>query len=343
MVFVSMKKVEITGKKKSQIVCVDDPEAKGDWALVRIIVAPMCTEYKSFIEGTPAGCLGHEAAGEVVDAANDSEVKVGDCVVVMPQYPCGKCELCLSGDYIYCESGYDFKEFFGTNDGCETYAQYILKPSWLLPKIPDEISYEHASMLCCGLGPTFGAMQQMGVHSDANVLITGLGPVGLGGIINGIDRGAKIIGVSRNKYRQKLAADLGAHVILDPDDNNIEERIKALTSGKGVDFAIDCSGNEKAQNLCINATRRRGQVAFIGESDKLTLEVSNQLIRKGLILNGIWHYNFYDIPKLFEVVANNSEAIDKLITHKFPMENIEKAWELQEKRQCGKILIYPWE
>jgi L-iditol 2-dehydrogenase len=336
-----MKKVKITGKKKSQIVCVDDPKAKENWALVKIIVAPMCTEYKSFIEGTPVECLGHEAAGEVVDAANDANVKVGDRVVVMPQYPCGKCELCLSGDYIYCENGYDFNEFVGTKNGCETYAQYILKPSWLLPKIPDHISFEHASMLCCGLGPTFGAMQQMGVNSDANVLITGLGPVGLGGIINGIYRGANIIGVSRNKYRQKLAVDLGAHVVLDPDDISIEEKIKALTSGKGVDFSIDCSGNEKAQNLCINSTKRRGQVAFIGESNKLTLDVSNQLIRKGLVLNGIWHYNFYDIPKLFNVVANNSEAIDKLITHKFPMENIEKAWELQEKRQCGKILLYP--
>lgn len=140
-----------------------------------------------------------------------------------------------------------------------------------------------------------------------------------------------------------MAVDLEAHVVLDPDDIDIDQKIKALTSGKGFDFSIDCSGNEKAQNLCINATRRRGQVALIGESDKLTLEVSNQLIRKGLVLNGIWHYNFYDIPKLFEVVANNPVAIDQLITHKFSMENTEKAWELQEKRQCGKILIYPWE
>ncbi len=141
-----MKKVKITGKKKSQIVSVNDPGAKENWALVKIIVAPMCTEYKSFIAGTLVECLGHEAAGEVVEAPSDADVKVGDRVVVMPQYPCGNCELCLSGDYIYCENGYD---------------------------------------------------------------------------------------------------------------------------------------------LCVNATKRRGQVAFIGESNKLTLDVSNQIIRKGLVINGI--------------------------------------------------------
>ena len=69
-------------------------------------------------------------------------------VVAMPQYPCGKCALCLAGDYIYCQDVVDFTAFSGAQDGHATMAQYILKPDWLLVPIPDNMSYEHAVMAC---------------------------------------------------------------------------------------------------------------------------------------------------------------------------------------------------
>ena len=70
----------------------------------------------------------------------------GDRVVVMPQYSCGRCILCVSGDYIHCEDLVDFDAFVGTTEGRATMAQYLLKPDWLLPAIPEGISYEHASL-----------------------------------------------------------------------------------------------------------------------------------------------------------------------------------------------------
>ena len=113
----------------------------------------MWTEFKAFIAGYPAAFLGHEAAGEVVEIAQPGPVSVGDRVVVMPTYPCGQCALCVSGDYIHCEHTRTLTEFTGSEEGSATYAQYLLKPAWLLPKIPDGVSYEHASLACCGLGP----------------------------------------------------------------------------------------------------------------------------------------------------------------------------------------------
>ncbi len=338
-----MKKVVIRGKKKADIEEVQTPSAKGNWALVKIMVAPMCTEYKSYNSGEECECLGHEAAGEVVEVAHPGPVKAGDRVVVMPQYPCLKCELCLAGEYIHCENIVDINEYTGSPEGAETYAQYILKPSALLPKIPDHISYEHAGMLCCGLGPSFGAMQRIGVDSFDTVLVTGLGPVGLGGIINGVFRGARVIGVSRNEYRSGLAMDLGADQIINPDEKKAVEQIRELTEGRGVDAAIECAGDESAQKLCIDSTRRNGNVAFVGESGALNVQVSDQLIRNGLTLHGIWHYNLNDIPKLFQIVEECSGLLDKMITHKFPFDKVEEAWQLQTTRQCGKVLLYPWE
>ncbi len=99
-----MKQVFITDKRKCEIREVPVPHAKDDWALVKNYVAPMCTEYKQHASGQLNHPLGHEAAGEVVEVAQPGKVNIGDRVVVMPQFPCGKCNLCLVGEYIHCQN-----------------------------------------------------------------------------------------------------------------------------------------------------------------------------------------------------------------------------------------------
>ena len=336
-----MQKAVVSGKRIAEIVEVATPRPVKDWVLVKIHVIPMCTEYKAYAAGEENEFLGHEAAGEVVEIAQPGAVELGDRVVVMPEYPCGKCSFCIGGEYIHCENVYDFASFSGSAEGKATYAQYMLKPSWLLAKIPDGMSYEHASLLCCGLGPTYGAMERMQVNAFDTVLITGMGPVGLGGVINGVFRGARIIAVVGNPYRARLAKELGADAVFAPTDD-VLHKVLETTNRVGVDKAIDCAGDASAQRLLINATRRNGAVAFVGESGDLTLKVSDQLIRKGLTLHGIWHYNLNDIPKLFEVARKSKELLDKMITHTFPMSKVKDAWELQITRQCGKVILNPW-
>lgn len=337
-----MKKVVINGVRQAEIVDVPTPRPKEDWVLVKIHVAPMCTEYKAYRDGGHHAFLGHEAAGEVVEIAEPGQVEVGDRVVVMPQYPCGQCPLCLEGEYIHCQNIIDVETITGSREGTATYAQHMLKPSWLLPRIPEGMSYEHASMLCCGLGPTFGAMERMGVCESDTILITGMGPVGLGGVINGAYRRARVIAVSHHEYRSELAKGLGAEEVINPNEGNALGRIRDLTDGQGVDKSIECAGDAVAQQLCLEATRRNGHVSFVGESGELTVRVSDDLIRNGLTVYGIWHYNLNDVPKLFEVVEKSGAQLDKLITHTFPMEQVTDAWELQLTRQCGKVILYPW-
>ena len=121
-------------------------------------------------------------------------------------------------------------------------AQYVLKHDWLLPVIPDDISDEHGGMACCGLGPTFGAAQRMQVSAFDTFMVTGLGPVGLGGVINGKYCGARVIAVDSHPWRQEKARELGADFVIDPTDKNALDQIIDLTEGLGVDAAVDCSG-----------------------------------------------------------------------------------------------------
>lgn len=336
-----MKQAIITAPAKAEIIDVPQPNAVEDWAVVKIHSAPMCTEFKQYITGKVEYPLGHEAAGEVVETARHGDVKVGDRVVVMPQYPCGDCEYCLSGEFIHCKNNYNFNEFTGYEYGDSTYAQYIIKPSWLLSKIPDDITYDHASMLCCGLGPTFGAMNRMAVVQGENILITGMGPVGLGGIINAKAAELKVIAVAKPGYRMELAHALGADYVFNSRDKNVRNNIFELTKGIGTDASIDTSGSAEAQRLVIDSTKRNGRISFVGESKELRIKVSDDLIRNGLTLFGIWHYNLFDVPRLFEIVRSNAGVLKKFITHTFPLNEIEDAWKLQLTRECGKVIIHP--
>lgn len=341
-----MKKAAVFGPRQGGVVDAPDPEAGENWVVVKIHTAPMCTEFKTYVAGKNTPYLGHEAAGEVVEVAQPCRVEVGDRVVVMPQTSCGQCQLCLKGEYIHCQDLATPPTQSGADEGRATMAQFMLNQDWLLVPIPDDLSFDHASMACCGLGPTFGAVQRAALGPDDTLLITGLGPVGLGGVINGTHRGARVIGVDTNKYRASKALELGAVDVIDPTDPDALQRALALTrDGRGVDHSIDCSGVVAAHRFCIDVTRRKGTVSFVGESgqDDTPIQVSTDMLRKGLSLHGSWHYNLADTPHILRVIAANAAKLDRLITHRFSLERVADAWEVQASGRCAKVLLKPWE
>jgi L-iditol 2-dehydrogenase len=301
----------------------------------------MCTEYKAYKAGNETTVLGHEAAGEVVEIAQPGRVDVGDRVVVMPLNSCGVCGLCLNGDYIHCQNTVDPLAVCGSETGTATYAEYLIKQDWQLLTIPDGMSYDHASMACCGLGPTFGAIHDARVDSFDTVMITGLGPVGLGGVINAKFRGATVFAVESHPYRKSLAKELGADFVFNPGDDMIGESVREVTDGRGIDVGVDCTGVPQAQRLLINAAKRKGSVYLVGEGGGLEVETSKDMIRKGLTIRGSWHWNLSDVPEMFRMISRVGDSIDKQITHRFPLEKVQDAWELQLTGECGKILLDP--
>jgi L-iditol 2-dehydrogenase len=183
----------------------------------------------------------------------------------------------------------------------------------------------------------------MGLSAFDTVLITGLGPVGLGAIVNARFRGARVIGVESVPWRVERAPKLGAAAVLDPRATDLVAQIRELTDGRGVDCSLDCSGSVQAERLCIDATRRKGKVAFIGEcGDDLAIRISPDMIRKGLTLIGSWHYNLSAYPSVMKVIRE-SPLIDLLISHVLPMSRIQEAFEISASHETAKILLKPWE
>lgn len=337
-----MKMANVCGEKQARVIDVPEPKPIQNWVKVKVHSSPMCTEVKGFVAGDGGHGYGHEAAGEVVEVAQPCKVNLGDRVVVQPGTSCGKCELCLQGEYIHCRNWYNYEAFTGGKEGLATMAQYLLKQDWLLSPIPDDISYDLGSLAICGLGPTFGAMEAMRVDAFDTVLITGLGAVGLGGIVNARFRGAKVIGVESHAYRTKLALDLGADAVVDPADPDALKQILALTDGVGPDKAVDCSGAIPAHTLCLDAIRRKGHISFVGQcSQDSFFNVSRHMIQKGLTLHGVWHYRLADYFRILQVIRRSPDAA-RMITHTFPLNQIQQAWELQVAGNCGKVILKPW-
>lgn len=337
-----MKQAAIIGQRVAQIHEVDMPRAKENWVVVKLHSIPMCTEYKLFQSGRVTHYLGHEAAGEVVEVAQSNQVKVGDRVVVMPDYACGTCSLCLAGDFIHCQQSVDFEALHGSLAGSATMAEYLLQLDWLLVPIPEDVSYDHAALACCSLGATYGALEGLELNSSDTLLITGLGPVGLGGIINARYRGTRVIGVEANPWRRDMALRLGAEVVLDPNDADAVEKLLQLTNGRGADKGLECSGVLQAQRFCIDGVRRKGTVAFVGEAHHdLPIQVSRDLLRKGLTLKGSWHYNLNLAPKLMQQIRELGPILDTFISHRFAFQDVQTAWETQVSGHCAKVMLKP--
>jgi threonine dehydrogenase-like Zn-dependent dehydrogenase len=350
----TMKKAVIAGKQQAELVDMAIPQPVDDWALVEMKVIPMCTEYKAWLRGPGErgriNALGHEGVGEVVEVAQASGVEVGDRVVLMGAGPCGRCAYCRAGWFLQCP--YPSQKAYipgrasaaGAPEPTGAYAQYRLGAAWLLPKIPDDLSWEHASLAWCGLGPTFGAAQTLGLGALDTVLITGAGPVGQGGIINAKFRGATVIVSEPEPWRAERAKLLGADQVVDPRDEDVLAQVLALTDdGLGVTCSIDCAGVTASQRLCIDATRRHGTVVLVAESGTpLPITVSPDMIRKSLQIKGQWHYSLNDFDQMVRVLRATGDKLDILISHRFGLSQVQDALALSATHETGKILLDPW-
>lgn len=332
-----MRAAAITAAGRVEVVDQDLPSAAGDLVVVKILVAPMCTEFKQRKGGVLSTNVGHEAAGVVVDAGSSTRVRVGDRVAVMPHYGCGSCVDCMAGDHMHCVHQRDVLAETGQQHGTGSYAQYVLKPDWLLVPVPDDISLKHAAFSCCGLGPTFAALQRMHVGALDTLLVSGCGPVGLGAVVQGAVRGARVLAVETHPYRAQLARDLGAERVLNPADEDVPALVHELTGG-GADAGVETSGAPGAARTLALSSRRRSSVCFISWND---IELP-ALVPLGLTLHGIWHWNHRTMARqMWDTVRKARPLLDTMLTHVLPLEEVSAAMDIQDTGRCGKVFLLP--
>lgn len=319
--------------KRVTIEQAPDPTPKDDWVVVKIMASPICGSDKhSYFADTPRSG-GHEGSGEVVAVDKPERLAAGDRVSLGPLAGCRECELCAAGDYIHCLNQPGVGPHF---------AEYTLAQEFVTPILPDDVGYDIGALAGCALGPSLGATTRMGTGPEHTILITGLGPVGLGAVVTAKFRGARVIGVEPGSWRRKRAGELGADLVIDPTDGDPAEAIAEATGGLGPHHAIDCSGNTAGERLCIDAVARRGKVAFCGENpEEIPLGPSTDMIRKGIDLIGGWHFNLNLYPEMFRILGE-SPVVGKLISHKFGFDQAQEAFDTFFSGESAKVLLEPW-
>lgn len=322
-----------------EIVERPEPHAAGNIVKVQIEITPMCTEFRDRRAGARNDVLGHEAAGIVVDSADSPLVRAGDRVTVMPGNACGACRVCVMGEHIYCRHSRDVLAETGSAYGTATYAEYLIKPDWLLLPVPADISLRHAALACCALGPGLNAVRRLRLTECDTVLVSGCGPVGLGAIVQSVALGARVIAVEPNEYRARLALRLGAGSRVYPGDPGFIRIIRELTDGCGASCAIETSGTLLAPSLLLSALRPLGRMALLAWDAHVQLP---PLVPHGVAIYACWHWNHNrDSAGMWSVIRESGTALDAMITHEFELENASEAMDLQDTGRCGKVLLYP--
>jgi len=321
--------------KKAWTEDVPDPVAEGCRVVVKIEATPICGSDKgAFYHSEPIRGAGHEGSGVVVSTDKSTLLKEGDRVILNPLAGCGICIYCRSGDYIFCPDMPAFNSHF---------AQYVAIQDFVCTPLPEDIPFDVGSMACCALGPAFSSIKRMGLKAFDTLLITGLGPVGMGAVTIAKFLNARVIAVDVLPYRRKMAEDFGADIVLDAADPDILTKIREGARPGRMKHAIDASGNPTAERLCIDAMEAGGTVAFAGENQNdFTIRPSPDFIRKGLTLFGAWHYNLMDKEQMLTILRR-SPLVPKLITHTFGFTNVQEAFETFCGGDACKVVLHPWE
>jgi threonine dehydrogenase-like Zn-dependent dehydrogenase len=290
-------------------------------------------------EGYQGVIAGHEPCGQIVKVGPGCRrFGVDDRVIVYHISGCGVCNDCRRGYMISCTSERYRRAYGWQRDG--GMADYLLAEEKDLIYLPDELSYADGAQVACGFGTVYEGLRKVGISGDDDVLITGLGPVGLAAGALCRKLGARwIIGIDVVPERIELALKLGlCDEALRSGTDNVAE-VRGLTGGRGVERAIDCSANDAARATAIRATRKWGRIVFLGEGGRVEFNPSPDIIHDQKTIFGSWVTSTWLMEELVErLVRWNLHPAD-LVTHRFALEHVGDAYALMASGKCGKVAV----
>lgn len=279
---------------------------------------------------------GHEPSGQVVSVGEGvTDFKEGDKVVVYHIQGCGYCDECKKGFFINCQQP-QRRAYGWQRDGA--LAEYMVADTSTCMHLPDFLTYEDGAMIACGFGTAYQGLLRANVSGRDIVMVMGLGPVGQAAIMLAKAMGAKAIGVDISPERLEMAKRIGADEVVQGGEHAVSE-VMNLTDGKGVEAAVDCSGSSFGRHQCLEAARMWGNVVFLGEQGTVTFEPSPLLLHKNLTLHGSWVTSVGNMERLVEFLDRKKIHPSDIITHRFPLKETDKAFELFATGKTGKVCI----
>lgn len=345
-----MTGVILPGNRRLEMREFPVPEPGHGQVLVRMKASSLCGSdlraiYRPANQGTGPEAYrgviaGHEPCG-IIERVGPGvrRFKVGNRVIIYHIAGCGLCHACRSGWMIGCSSSERAAHGWQRDGG---HAEFLLAEERTLVALPDELTYLDGAMVACGVGTAYAACLRANVSGRDVVLITGLGPVGMGMALLCQAMGARVVGIEAIPERLELSRRLGITELVNPGDQQAGVLLHEATRGHGFEVAIDCSGNANARHLCLEQVREWGRVVFVGEGGNVSFEPSPLLLHKQVALYGSWVCSLPQMEDLVEQLVRWKLHPDVMVTHRFPLHQAREAYELFDTGKTGKVAIV-WE
>jgi threonine 3-dehydrogenase len=286
----------------------------------------------------PPVTLGHEFCGVVERVGEEvTAVEAGDFVSAEMHVNCGHCHQCRLGEGHICQN----LRIIGIDqDGA--FAEFVRIPAaniWKLdPAIP-----EHYGAILDPLGNAVHTVLA-GPIAGKTVLVTGCGPIGLMSIAVAKACGSStVFATETNEQRRAMAKKMGADVVLNPAETDSVGRIKADTSGTGVDVLLEMSGNPAAIQQGFKSLRAGGRASLLGiPTESVPLDLVNDVIFKGATVQGIYGRRMYGTwVQMTALLKAGRLNLDPLFGERTSLEKFEDAFAMLQGGLAGKILLYP--
>ena len=314
------------------------PAAAGE-VVVRVQVAGLCGTDHRIWSGDRAVAyprvMGHEFVGRVeAVGAGVTRVSVGDRVAVEPNFSCGACPLCREGNRNLCLS----RTAIGIDvDG--GFAEAVRVPERCCWPAPSGVADE-ALMLTEPLAVVVRAVGRAGVRAGETAAVVGVGTLGLLALQVLRARGARVLCIGRSGRRFTLARELGAEAVQALSDGPLEPAARALSGREGVDCVIETAGTSEAVTHALEVVRPGGRVVLTGLPHASTPVAFFSVVRREVTITGsmIYQDEFADAMRL---VADGRVRTTPLITHRFPLDEISRAFAMHAEPAAIKVAVVP--
>ena len=346
--------------------------------LVEIMATGVChtdefTRSGADPEGLFPAIFGHEGAGIVREVGPGvTSLVPGDHVIPLYTPECRGCKSCLSQKTNLCTairatqgkglmpdgtSRFSYKgRPIHHYMGCSTFSNHTVLPEIALAKIRKDAPFDKACYIGCGVTTGLGAVLfTAGVEAGANVVVFGLGGIGLNVIQGAKMVGAdKIIGVDINPAREALARKLGMTHFVNPKQlftgspssevkGDLVGHIVELTGG-GADYSFECVGNVELMRQALECCHRGWGVSVI-----IGVAGAGQMIQTRpfqLVTGRVWKGSAFggargrtDVPRIVDWYMDGKIDIDSLVTHTLPLEKINDAFDLMHSGESIRTVV----
>jgi len=331
-----MRAAMVEGRRNLAIRDVPEPVLEKDEVLIEVQYCGICgSDLHIYLDGLSLG-LGHEYSGNIVEMGPDVKGwEIGDRVAVEPYIPCEGCYWCERGEIGLCDKLF----LYVTQKKVGAFATCAKARYDKLHRLPDELTYEQGAIV----EPTDVALHAInisGMKLGDVVAVLGLGPIGqLAARLAKL--GAKAVYATEiNQSRIELARNVVDEVI-NPKITDPVDRILELTDGMGPDIVFECAGKIETIQESMALARKGGTIVIISNCFDAVETSFMDIVLKGLTIKGSLSCSAGDYVSAFNLIKNKKIDVNPLITDKFPLEDINKAFEKALKGEGGKILVKP--